>query len=91
MKYNRRVQLYLSEENAGGRYFRLKNGKSLYLRRFKGQPVQFYGDDKKPSTDLKEAFRDLLTEAYEMGVEEGKDAKTREVKENLAFLKSLLK
>ena len=92
MKYNRRVQLYLSEGVNGGRYFNLKNGKKLILNRFKGQPVQFYGDDRKrPSADLKDAFRDLLTQAYEMGLREGRDQTTRKLNDNLAFLKSLLK
>lgn len=90
MKYNRRVQLYLSDENSKGRYFRLKNGRLLYLSRFKGEEKD-WGKDKNPSLDLKEAFRDLLTQAYEIGREDGKKETEEELKNNFSFLKNLLK
>lgn len=91
MKYNKRVQNYLSDENSKGRHFTLKNGKCLYLNRFIGQEKARRNDTKRPSKDLKEAFRDLLTQAYEMGIKDGEKSKEEELKDNLCFLRSLLK
>ena len=91
MKYNRRVQLYLSEENSNGRYFKLNNGKHLYLKRFKGQSSYTYHDSNAPSLDLKSAFKDLMTQAYELGLEDGKRTEREKFKKNLSFVRELLK
>lgn len=88
MKYNRRVQLYLSEENSKGRYFKLLNGKNLYLSGFKGQ------DDfsrRKVSADLKSVFRDLITQAYEAGYRNGRDEQLSNIRDGLRVFKDLLK
>ena len=91
MKYNRRVQLYLSEENSNGRYFKLNNGKSLYLKSFKGQTYSSFNESKAPSLDLKSAFKDLLSQAYELGAEDGKRTEREKLKNNLSFVRELLK
>lgn len=82
MKWNSRVKNYLADGKGLDKdFFRLKNGRRLLLSRFVGQEKYWY---KHPSSvDLKEAFRDLLSQAYEMGKSDGKLEKEKELRENL--------
>lgn len=85
MKWNSRVRNYLAnsrEKNSfENNYFSLKNGKRLLLSRFDGQ--ERYLSKQSSSADLKEAFRDLLSQAYEIGKSDGRLEKEKELRESL--------
>lgn len=89
MKYNRKVQLYLSDENFRGRYFRLPDGKLIYLKRFKGQDFSQNPCAKTPAKDLKDVFKDLLGQAYEMGCEDGRKKLIEEVSKSAEVIKKI--